>query len=484
MNSIHPSAEAEGVLWKGGTQASSFPHRCPFFHEGAPKEQCIEHSGRSYKHNYDNCRGTWRGNMEFPKCTSSARRCLRCLAEGKTGLKANAVVNHDEGTCEQHTGVLLAEQAREQRLASDPRDAHRYSRTRIDLSHFERRPPATSPVVRDILPARVAAAPVLPVHVEVPRAEAPVEPLLRAEYRRLESLDSEEVFVLERVAGSRSLPWIQDELGRSERKSRRDAFTILQHIYAKLRVDGAMSVKQRGEIVSGLYRRFDAMKRQSIEPIEDRSQPDESIIMPAPVTDVKKPTPEASPSGAALAPMESIKASARKAGPDEHIVQRTLTMLLEKPGVLTGRQMKVLRLLPEHVSDAEVANAMGGTTTPNSIAVIVSSIVGELGLRDLARDLKRPTLVEVARRFVTHTQEQAAQDVPDTVPADSAKTVPEKVGGAPDVPPARAQERDDFKKSILEALDTLETDIRVFMETGRETLKRVTAIRSMISQNE
>ncbi len=109
------------LLWKGGTEPTSFPHLCPYRQPGAEKQVCIDLGGTSYQQNLNGCCGTQRGKQRFLPCNSIVRRCIVCLEKGRRGLKANAVTNVRDGTCDEHAKGAPAERsASEFRLPATP----------------------------------------------------------------------------------------------------------------------------------------------------------------------------------------------------------------------------------------------------------------------------------------------------------------------------------------------------------------------------
>lgn len=95
------------ISWAGGSEPASDPHQCPFNPKGMDRKTCIETGGRNAQMN-TNCCGTMRGIMYFPPCNSSARRCRVCLIEGRRELKANAVIDVENGLCHEHAAACAA----------------------------------------------------------------------------------------------------------------------------------------------------------------------------------------------------------------------------------------------------------------------------------------------------------------------------------------------------------------------------------------
>ncbi|MDB5238166.1 MAG: Chromosome segregation DNA-binding protein [Candidatus Kaiserbacteria bacterium] len=96
------SATANAAMWKGSVLRDGVPHRCPFNPAGMNETQCLDTGGANVERNKNGCCGTQRGSVEFEPCSFKARRCVVCLEQGRRGLKANAVVNVERGTCEEH----------------------------------------------------------------------------------------------------------------------------------------------------------------------------------------------------------------------------------------------------------------------------------------------------------------------------------------------------------------------------------------------
>lgn len=107
------------AMWKGGNGPTTFPHICPYRLEGADEKACIGLSGSSFRVNVDGCCGTFRGTVMFAPCNSVVRRCRVCLEKGRSGLKANAVTNVAEGTCDEHARGQSDASPQTKRLSSE-----------------------------------------------------------------------------------------------------------------------------------------------------------------------------------------------------------------------------------------------------------------------------------------------------------------------------------------------------------------------------
>ncbi len=156
-------------MWKGGSTATSFPHRCPYRQDGVDKKTCEELSGQSFRQNKDGCCGTQRGPAEFPPCNSIARRCTVCLEMGRTGIKAQAVTNVTDGTCDEHKGGIAEEIPRKFRLPADPQKA--LSATRLEQKFAPVREATRLPVR---LSAPVVIKPTLKPVAQPPPKSGPV----------------------------------------------------------------------------------------------------------------------------------------------------------------------------------------------------------------------------------------------------------------------------------------------------------------------
>ena len=106
------------AMWKGGETPKAIPHLCPYRPEGMEsKDACVSVSGKN-SHFNSGCCAAIRGTTSFGPCNFIARRCRVCVASGKLGLKANAVTNVEDGTCDEHATV---EGDTVRRLPADPR---------------------------------------------------------------------------------------------------------------------------------------------------------------------------------------------------------------------------------------------------------------------------------------------------------------------------------------------------------------------------
>ena len=111
------------AMWKGGTTPTSIPHQCPFRPDGADKASCIEDGGKNETFN-NQCDGTYRDRMQFLSCNFVHRRCRVCVANGRHGLKANAVTDFKTRTCDEHKPGA-ADEPKAVRLPADPASKNR-----------------------------------------------------------------------------------------------------------------------------------------------------------------------------------------------------------------------------------------------------------------------------------------------------------------------------------------------------------------------
>jgi len=383
-------------MWKGGTKPTDFPHVCPYSQDGVDKKRCIELSGRNFRQNKDGCCGTQRGSIRFEPCNSEARRCIVCLEMGRPGLKANAVTNVKDGTCDEHATGASYETRREFRLPATP---VRGSVKLGGVSPSRRAAPVLTPRPPIPAPSKPAAAP-------QDAGPTPAKVLSHKQYDLVDELDAEEILVLQKLSHGYSEAWVADQLRTMRpRVSDRSVETVLQDVYRKLAIEPDRADKMRRAACS-LYLCYDEMNRGGVDPlVEDEEEaipdvPEQKAQEQAENLAPEEPAPGDPVPPESSAPQEQEEVGGKETQETAPLSQADadLDILADRAEALTPRQREVLQHLAAGLkTNADVARAM--SITASAVEQHLVKINRILQIRHLTDSEKRAIAVRAFQRF-------------------------------------------------------------------------------------
>lgn len=262
-------------MWKGNNDPTSDPHICPYRPMGIDPKGCRELSGQSVRINRNACCGTFRDRVRFEPCNSSARRCVVCLEKGRTGGKANAVVNIAEGTCEEHAGAGSKESVdlqhptlfdvrqpltrpRPSTNASPPQEARTVPEPRIEEPRARRDSVREEPPPREVATSTPAQSVDARASNRAPvKSETSARVLSADTVKVIKSLDTDEHVVLRMTTYGYSDKQIETELRKLTQIVAPNAVEhIRARVYGKLGVDDLPSQRARFTAAGKLYLSF------------------------------------------------------------------------------------------------------------------------------------------------------------------------------------------------------------------------------------
>ena len=367
--------------WSGASDRTSEPHRCPYRLKGAMKRECIEDlSGKSVGLNSNGCCGTWRGSIYYAPCNFVARRCRKCLDEGCRGAKANAVIDVDNGLCEEHANVAETEI----RIPADPRAAyaaHRLNRNNDLLRSVPIERPA-HPIVPS--PQTHVAPPPAPANVA--RQEGNADPPKSAEKsstvnvtkgriamaeltqltprsrESLRDLTAEERKVVDGIVYKRDLSTIDTQLLQDPLSSGKSLSDILDVLFHRFALTNLPREDQRRFALGKLYRAY-LVERGEFDDVEDhisepraRAEPERAVAAAPQRSDDVPVVSAATPTAAVTSEPKSADAEPPSV-PQQHVGQEVEQANTSgEVGALETTAVREAHNVAKRVKEARISN--------------------------------------------------------------------------------------------------------------------------------
>ncbi|MBI4088362.1 hypothetical protein HY418_03215 [Candidatus Kaiserbacteria bacterium] len=382
----------------GGTEPASFPHVCPFQEKGISSEQC---TGLTliFIRNKDGCCRV--------KCNCVNRRCILCLSLGRRGHDVKKVAHPETGLCAEHADAQP--EAPRRREAPPPRP------------RFGIQPYPTGSELR----------------TRNQSEKKPMTLLTRSQYDAVDSLDGEEILVLQKVAYGYDENAIEHDLKELDgRSSERSVQQILRDIYQKLELLDLENGAKMRHAAAKRYVHYSDMNREGVEPTEEGESPSAPDAMESDAAGQEPPSgsePAAGDTEAEEGPAGTVVAENGSSGTaeDERIAKAIQS--------LDPRALSVLRVCVRGLDNQAIADKLNQTYAV--VGLEMGRVYKAFGVAHLPKKEKRPAVIAMYRRLIA-----ASGGVLESKP-EPTPTVPEKsdtdattVAKTPPVSPADVPE--------------------------------------------